>query len=105
MLVWWLNESGLAEDRRHVRFDRSLSNDQTGGDGPIGEAVGDEAEHLSRTRRKCVQWVVATPPPEQPGNDGRIGPRLWHVNHASEPSTASKRSDHGAAPLVDLAGQ
>ena len=57
------------EDLLDVRFDGSFGDEQTVGDGLVGEPFGDQGEHLAFPFGELAEGVGAAPAGEEPGDD------------------------------------
>ena len=63
-------EAELEEDLLDMRFDGALGDEQVGGDGPVGEPLGDQCQHLALAFGEFVEGVG--PGGEEPGDDRRV---------------------------------
>jgi hypothetical protein len=60
------------EDLLDVRLDRPLGDDEALGDGAVGQAFGEQFEHLALASGELVQGARVAPSAEQSRDDRRI---------------------------------
>jgi hypothetical protein len=65
-------EAELEEDLLDVCFDGALGDEQTGGDGPVGEPLCDQCQHLALAFGELVEGVGPAFAGEEPGDDRRV---------------------------------
>ena len=62
-------EPQLGEDLLDVGLDRALGDEQPRRDRAVGEALGDELEHLPLARGQLVERILAAPAADEPRDD------------------------------------
>ena len=62
-------EAELEEDLFDVGFDGAFGDEQAGGDGPVGQPLGDQGEHLALTPAELIEAVGTAFAGEEPGDD------------------------------------
>jgi hypothetical protein len=76
VLVGRLGQVEFLEDLGDVGFDGAFGDDQSGGDGPVGPAFGDQPEDLSLPLAEGGQGVLPAAPPHQARDDRGVDHRL-----------------------------
>jgi hypothetical protein len=71
-----LGQPELPEDLRHVGLGGAFGDDQPGGDGPVGHALGDQPQHLSFPLAQFSERVLPAAPPDQARDDRGVDHRL-----------------------------
>src|SRR4029450_11549982 len=69
VLVGRLGQAQLLEDLGDVGLHGAFGDEQPGGDGPVGQALGDQPQHLPLPLTKHGQRVLAAASPDQAGDD------------------------------------
>src|SRR4051812_326470 len=86
-------EAELEEDLLDVGLDRALGDEQPRGDRAVGEALGDELEHLPLARAELAQRILAAPAADEPRDDRGIDDGLA-VDEPSERVDEDRDVEH-----------
>ena len=89
--LWTDRQTEFEEHLLDVRLDGALRDEQSACDRAVGQALRHEAQHLALARGELGERVVPALPPDEAGDDCRVGER-----------GEQREGDQGAPPRAGL---